>query len=146
MKWFYRLGIFIIRGLLPLAALFNSSITRFLNGRKDLFGKLERFRSGNRRPVAWFPVASIGEYEQGKPVIDALKNSQPELQIALSFFSPSGYDQLVNKPSALIDFITYIPLDSKRQAQRFVTILKPVLVFFVKYDLWRYHIHAITRS
>lgn len=143
MKWFYRFGIFIIRGLLPLAALFNSSITRFLEGRRDLFEKLDRFRSGNDEPIAWFHVASLGEYEQAKPVMEALKKAQPELQIALSFFSPSGYNQLVKKPSKLIDFMTYIPLDSKRQAERFVNTLKPVLVFFVKYDLWHHHIQAV---
>jgi 3-deoxy-D-manno-octulosonic-acid transferase len=145
MKWFYRLGIFIISGLLPLAALFNSKVARFLEGRKDLFEKLDHFRSGYSGPVAWFHVSSLGEYEQAKPVIEVLKNARPELQIALSFFSPSGYDQLVKKPSKLIDFITYIPLDSKQQAERFVATLKPVLVFFVKYDLWYHHIQAIKR-
>ncbi|MFT7203131.1 MAG: 3-deoxy-D-manno-octulosonic-acid transferase [Algoriphagus sp.] len=145
MKWFYRLGIFIIRGLLPLAALFNSKVARFLEGRIDLFEKLDHFRSGYSGPVAWFHVSSLGEYEQAKPVIEVLKNARPELQIALSFFSPSGYDQLVKKSSTLIDFITYIPLDSKRQAERFVAILKPVLVFFVKYDLWYHHVQASKR-
>jgi len=145
MKWFYRLGIFIIRGLLPLAALFNSKVAYFLQGRRELFEKLDRFRSENHGPVAWFHVASLGEYEQAKPVIETLKNAHPELQIVLSFFSPSGYDQLVKKRPSLIDFITYIPLDSKRKAERFVTTLKPVLVFFVKYDLWYHHIQAIKR-
>lgn len=142
MKWFYRLGIFIIRGLLPLAALFNTKVAHFLEGRKDLFKKLDYFRSRNSGPIAWFHVSSLGEYEQAKPVMEVLKKMQPELKIALSFFSPSGYDQLTKKLPSLIDFITYIPLDSRRQADRFVATLKPVLVFFVKYDLWYHHLQA----
>lgn len=145
MKWFYRLVIFSIRGLLPLIAFFSSSVARFLEGRKNLFAKLNHFRSENRGATAWFHVASLGEYEQAKPVIEALKNARPELQIALSFFSPSGYNQLAKKKPDLIDFISFIPLDGKRNAETFVKTLNPELVFFVKYDFWYHHIQAIKR-
>jgi 3-deoxy-D-manno-octulosonic-acid transferase len=93
--------------------------------------------------MAWFHVASLGEYEQAKPVIEALKASQNDLKIVVSFFSPSGFNQLYKKPGPLIDFITYLPLDSKRQAQKFVGVLNPSVVFFVKYDLWYHHIEAV---
>ncbi len=146
MKWFYRLGIFIIRGILPVVALFSDSVNHFLKGRKGLFEKLSAFRAKINQPIAWFHVASLGEFEQAKPVIEKLKTARPELKIVVSFFSPSGFDQLSKKPSPLIDFITYLPLDSKRQAEKFVGILKPELVFFVKYDFWYHHIQAIKNS
>jgi len=143
MKWLYRFGIFIFRGLLPVIAIFNPSLARFLKGRKRLFEKLEQFRENNPKPVAWFHVASLGEFEQAKPVIEALKKDHEEFQIVVSFFSPSGFDQLARRPLDLIDFITYLPLDSKRQAERFVNTLNPSLTFFVKYDLWYHHIQSV---
>ena len=128
---------------MPLAGLFIPKIRHFLAGRKNLFQRLEGFRSKSPGELAWFHVASLGEYEQAKPVIAELKQVSPSYLIAVSFFSPSGFDNVVKKPQPNVDFITYMPLDSKKQAEKFVTVLNPSLTFFIKYDLWYHHIMAV---
>lgn len=143
MKWIYRIGIFFARILLLLSGLFIPKIRHFSVGRKSLFEKLATFRSERSGPLAWFHVASLGEYEQARPVIAELKRVQPAHLVVVSFFSPSGYDNVTKKPQANVDFITYLPLDSKSQATKFVDILQPSIAFFVKYDLWYQHIEAV---
>lgn len=143
MNWFYRLGLFVLSILLPVAGTFSPKIRHFLQGRKSVFQKLLEFRKSNIGPLAWFHVASLGEYEQARPVIAELKITKPELKIAVSFFSPSGYDNVIKKPQPNVDFITYLPLDRRHLAVRFVELLKPELAFFVKYDLWPQHILAL---
>ncbi len=143
MNWLYRFGLFVLSVLLPVAGIFNPKVRHFFQGRKSVFQKLTEFRKSNIGSLAWFHVASLGEYEQARPVIAELKKSRPELMIAVSFFSPSGYDNVIKKPQANVDFITYLPLDRRSNAVRFVEVLKPELVFFVKYDLWPQHILAL---
>ena len=143
MKWIYRIGIFLARILLLLGGLFIPKIKHFSSGRKNLFQRLTDFRSENVGPLAWFHVASLGEYEQARPVIAELKRVRPDQLIAVSFFSPSGYDNAIKKDQLNVDFITYLPLDSKTLAKKFVKNLKPDVAFFVKYDLWYHHIEAI---
>ena len=143
MKWIYRIGIFFARILLPLSGLFIPKIRHFSSSRKNLFERLEIFRSKHKGELAWFHVASLGEYEQARPVIAELKRVQPAQLVAVSFFSPSGYDHVIKKPHYHVDFITYIPLDSKKLADKFVNGLNPSVAFFVKYDLWYHHINAV---
>jgi 3-deoxy-D-manno-octulosonic-acid transferase len=143
MKLIYRFGILLARFFLPLAALMIPRIAHFLNGRKTLFEKLSKFKEGNSAKTAWFHVASLGEYEQSRPVIELLKRVSPDYQIVVSFFSPSGYDHVIKKPQQEVDFISYLPIDSKQNAEKFVQILNPDLVFFVKYDLWYHYLSAI---
>ena len=130
MRWIYRIGIFFARLLLLLVGPFIPKVGHFSSGRKDLFQKIEEFRSKNSGTLAWFHVASLGEYEQARPVIAELKNVRPDQLIAVSFFSPSGYDHVIKKPQANVDFITYLPIDSKKQAEKFVDLLSPDIVFF----------------
>lgn len=146
MNWFYRLCLFVLSVLLPVAGIFSPKVRHFLQGRKSVFQRLIEFRKSNIGPLAWFHVASLGEYEQARPVIAELKKSRPDLKIAVSFFSPSGYDNVIKKPQPNVDFITYLPLDRKSFAFRFVEILKPELAFFVKYDLWPQHILALNAA
>lgn len=143
MKWIYRIGIFFARALLLLGGLFIPKIRHFSSGRKNLFQRLVLFRSKNAGSLAWFHVASLGEYEQARPVITELKRVRPDQLIAVSFFSPSGFDNIIKKPQPDVDFISYLPLDSEKQAEKFVDSLKPSVVFFVKYDLWYHHINAV---
>jgi 3-deoxy-D-manno-octulosonic-acid transferase len=133
-------------GVLNILSHFSGKLRQFLSGRKSLFERLENFRSGSSGPVAWFHVASLGEYEQARPVIAALKSKRPELGIVVTFFSPSGYDPVVKKSQPHVDYISYIPLDRKSFADRFVGILNPELAFFVKYDLWFHHIQALKKK
>ncbi|RAI90000.1 3-deoxy-D-manno-octulosonic acid transferase [Algoriphagus yeomjeoni] len=143
MKWIYRIGIFFARILLLLSGLFIPKIRHFSSSRKNLFQRLIAFRSKNQGELAWFHVASLGEYEQARPVIAELKRVKPAQLVAVSFFSPSGYDHVIKKSQPNVDFITYLPVDSKRQAENFVNTLNPSLAFFVKYDLWYHHINAV---
>ncbi|MDG1279484.1 MAG: glycosyltransferase N-terminal domain-containing protein [Algoriphagus sp.] len=143
MKLIYRFGILLARLFLPLAALMIPRIAHFLDGRKTLFEKLSKFKEGNSAKTAWFHVASLGEYEQAIPVIESLKTVFPDYHVVISFFSPSGYDHVIKKPQQQVDFISYLPIDTKRNAEKFVQLLNPDLVFFVKYDLWYHHLSAI---
>lgn len=146
MNLLYRIAIALITYLLPLVGLFSAKINHFLKGRKGLHKNLQNFRSKNPGNLAWFHVASLGEYEQAKPVIAKLKQEKPSLIILVSFFSPSGYDIAIRKSQAHVDYITYIPLDRKSWAFEFVSILNPNIAFFVKYDLWYHHILALSQK
>lgn len=145
MNVLYRLFLFFISGILNLLKPFSAKLNHFLEGRKFVFSKLTDFRNSYPGRLAWFHVASLGEYEQARPVIAALKSQRSELGIVVSFFSPSGYDHVTKKPQPHVDFITYLPLDRKSWAEKFVGILKPELTFFVKYDLWYHHIEALKK-
>ncbi len=98
----------------------------------------------NASPIIWFHCASLGEFEQGRPVMEKIKNLYPEYKILLSFFSPSGYEIQKNYPGA--DYIFYLPLDSKERAKRFLTITKPALIFFIKYEFWYYYLTEANKS
>lgn len=146
MNFLYRLFLFLFSGVLKMFSPFFGKLNHFLESRKFLFEKLEKFCQTNSKPIAWFHVASLGEYEQARPVIASLKTRRPKLSVVVSFFSPSGYDNVVKKPQPNVDFITYLPLDRKSFAERFVGILNPQLAFFVKYDLWFHHIQELKKK
>lgn len=131
--------------ILPILGVFVPKIRHFLAQRSDLFSKLADFRAAHPGHLTWFHVASLGEYEQAKPVIAALKAKEPETRVVVSFFSPSGYEPTHKRPQAGVDFITYLPLDRKSWAERFVEILQPTRGIFVKYDLWRHHLQALKK-
>jgi len=129
----YDISIFLLRGVLGLIALFNEKISRFVTGRKSTFDNLEKaIKRGDR--TLWFHCASLGEFEQGRPVIEALSDLNPDYKIVLTFFSPSGYE--VQKDYAQADVIAYLPVDSKKNARRFLKVVHPTLAVFVKYEFW----------
>ncbi|MFZ4522216.1 MAG: 3-deoxy-D-manno-octulosonic acid transferase [Bacteroidales bacterium] len=120
-----------------VAALFGGKAKLWRKGRIGLFEKLENDFAGvdrKKNPVIWFHVSSLGEFEQGRPVLEAMRAQWPEKRILLSFFSPSGYEVRKNFPGA--DFIFYLPLDTPSNARRFLATVQPEMVFFVKYDFW----------
>ena len=121
--WFYGLGIHV-------AALFNEKARQWVSGRKGIFVELERVFSGKANPV-WVHCASLGEYEQAKPIIEKIKKEQSETQLLATFFSPSGYTQAIKKP--LADYNYYLPLDLPNNAKRFLDIVNPKAAVFVKY-------------
>ncbi|MDF2156924.1 glycosyltransferase N-terminal domain-containing protein [Algoriphagus sp. CAU 1675] len=145
MEWIYRIAIGLADLLLPLVALFIPKINTFYQGRKQLFPKLKEFRKANSGPLIWFHVASLGEYEQAKPVIQELKSRKQDIKIVVSFFSPSGYIPSSKKPQPGVDFITYLPLDTLANAQRFIDLIQPEQAYFVKYDLW-YHFLKVAKE
>jgi 3-deoxy-D-manno-octulosonic-acid transferase len=127
--WFYWLFV-------RLASPFHKKAKLMLEGRKDLWPELEAKLSGNTDPVVWFHCASLGEFEQGRPVIEAFAKQYPDYKIALSFFSPSGYE--VRKNYAGAHYIFYLPKDTAKNAGKLVALLKPKLAVFVKYEFWYY--------
>ena len=145
MKMLYRLFFWVLPILLGFSALFSKKIKNFLSGRANIFSSLKKFRENNPGKLVWIHVASLGEYEQAKPVIAKWKERFPEFLVVVSFFSPSGYEPATRKPQANVDFITYLPLDRKSWAEKFVTQLNPDYAFFVKYDLWYHHIQALKK-
>lgn len=105
----------------------------FVEGRANWKGKLQSQVSEDDK-VIWIHAASLGEYEQAVPVIEALKQKHPDYKIAVSFFSPSGYE--IKKKDSKLDIVTYLPLDTKKNARQFLDILNPEVAFFVKYEIW----------
>jgi len=143
-EFFYRLGISLLSIGVKLHALINAKSKKFVEGRRDLFPQLEeRFKSVDK-PVVWFHCASLGEFEQGRPLIEAFKQEHLDFFILLTFFSPSGYE--VRKNYELADYIGYMPLDTSGNAERFVNITQPKLAFFVKYEFWHYHLKALSEA
>ncbi len=133
MLFLYNLLILLASTALHLIALFNSKIKLFLDGRATVFQTLEQKINTTDKTI-WFHAASLGEYEQGLPVIEKIKEKYPHHKIVLTFFSPSGYEVRKNNPIA--DVTVYLPLDTKKNAQRFISIVHPELVFFIKYEFW----------
>jgi 3-deoxy-D-manno-octulosonic-acid transferase len=128
------------------AGLFNSKIRLGVAGRAGLISYLDESFQGltNGRPVAWFHAASLGEFEQGRPVMEAFRERYPDYFILLTFFSPSGYEIRKNYTGA--DYICYMPIDTKANAAVFVRIIKPRIVFFIKYEFWFNYLHELRRS
>ena len=135
MRWLYNLGIFGYYLLVRIVSVRNEKARKWLEGRKDIYKRLsETIIPGE--PILWFHASSLGEFEQGRPVIEAIRTRWPEYKILLTFFSPSGYELRKNYPYA--DYIFYLPLDTKKNATRFIDIVRPKMVFFIKYEFW-YH-------
>lgn len=134
MRGLYTSGIYLFRFGIFLAGLFNAKARRWQAGRKNLFAELEKTFSGKNEKTVWFHCASLGEFEQGRPLMDAFRKREPGTRILLTFFSPSGYE--IRKNYAGADYIFYLPLDTPGNARRFIAQVKPSAAFFVKYEFW----------
>lgn len=139
----YNLLTFLTKGVLHVIALFNPKIRKFLQGRKHVFDLLQKKIDASDQTI-WFHCASLGEFEQGVPVIEKIKESFPNHKIVVSFFSPSGYENKKNTP--LADVVIYLPLDTPQNAKRFLKLVHPSLVFFVKYEFWPNYLFEIQRK
>ena len=127
MHCLYNIGIRIFGFIIYLAAFFNPKAKQWVNGRKNILEKLE--------PADyWFHCASLGEFEQGRPIIEAIKKQTPNKKILLSFFSPSGYE--VRKNYHFADQVCYLPLDSPKNAKTFIKNVNPETAIFIKYEFW----------
>lgn len=137
----YNLSIALYLLLIRLAAPFNKKARLWLEGRNVIFLRLsEKFRQ-NTKPVAWFHAASLGEFEQARPVIEAFRAHYPEYRVLVTFFSPSGYE--IRKNYAGADAIFYLPADTQKNAQQFISIVNPTIVFFVKYEFWFHYLNEL---
>lgn len=133
LSFIYDIGIRITDFALKCIAPFNEKIKAGVIGRKNTFKTLENALNKNDKTL-WFHCASLGEYEQGLPVFKALKNYYNNHKIVLSFFSPSGYE--IRKNSLIANVVVYLPIDTQKNAKRFLNIVNPELTVFVKYDIW----------
>ncbi|MDI5896841.1 3-deoxy-D-manno-octulosonic acid transferase [Flavobacterium yafengii] len=133
MLFLYTIIVQIVGFLLKIAALFSPKMKLFVEGRKLVFPVLEQKIKPTDKTI-WFHAASLGEYEQGLPVIEKIKEQFPLHKIVVTFFSPSGYE--VRKNNTVADVTVYLPLDTKKNAQQFLKLVHPDLVFFIKYEYW----------
>ncbi|MFE3869993.1 3-deoxy-D-manno-octulosonic acid transferase [Flavobacterium sp. ZS1P70] len=133
MLFLYNLFVVFASQALKLVAVFSPKIKLFVEGRKVVFPTLEQKIKPSDRTI-WFHAASLGEYEQGLPVIEKIKAKFPSHKIVVTFFSPSGYE--VRKNNTVADVTVYLPLDTKGNAKEFLTLVHPELVFFIKYEYW----------
>ena len=140
MRWGYNVLIHLASFFLRIIAPLNKKLNLFVSGRKNVFNKLRTFKESNQK-VIWIHVASLGEYEQGLPVLKALKKQFPDYSTLLTFFSPSGYE--IKKNNQESDLTLYLPLDTHSNAKKWVQILNPSLVFFVKYEFWLNYLHFL---
>jgi 3-deoxy-D-manno-octulosonic-acid transferase len=163
----YDLIVHIYGDAISIAALFNAKARKWIVGRKGIFKSLSsqfavrssqlavggqkstgnnRLPAANHRPptVIWFHCASLGEFEQGRPVIEAFRKEHPEWKIMLTFFSPSGYEIRKNYEGA--DFVFYLPLDTPWNARKFIRLVRPAIAVFVKYEYWFRYLNVLHKN
>ena len=126
-----------------VASVFNPKARLWIKGRKNIFKKIKQ-SIDKTQPIVWFHCASLGEFEQGRPVIEALKQEYPKYKILLTFFSPSGYE--IRKNYAGADYIFYLPIDTKKNAAKFIQAVNPKMVFFVKYEFWHHYLNILHKE
>ncbi|ABQ04758.1 3-deoxy-D-manno-octulosonic acid transferase [Flavobacterium johnsoniae] len=143
MLFLYNLTIYIAGFFLKIIALFSPKIKLFVEGRKNVFSVLEEKIKANDKTI-WFHSASLGEYEQGLPVIEKIKEKYPSHKIIVTFFSPSGYE--VRKNNTVADVTIYLPLDTKSNAKRFLKLVHPEFAFFIKYEFWLNYLNELEKS
>lgn len=142
MDLLYSLGIIAYRGAVRLASIRSKKARLMLKGQRQTFKKL-RSTLDPAGGYIWMHVASLGEFEQGRPLIEMIKKNNPEARIVLSFFSPSGYEVRKNYP--LVDTVVYLPFDTLYNATKFVDIVKPSVAIFVKYEFWGNYLNTLKR-
>lgn len=136
----YDLAINILPLGVKLLACFKEKEKKLVNGQKDVFNYLEQ-NIDHKASYIWFHASSLGEFEQGRPMIEKIKQDLPEYKIILTFFSPSGYEVRKNYP--LADLICYLPFDTKNNVSRFLDIVKPQKAIFIKYEFWLNYLESL---
>jgi 3-deoxy-D-manno-octulosonic-acid transferase len=136
----YNLIIYLYLLGVAIYSRFNEKVRKMWRGERDAFRILREKVDPNAKYV-WFHAASLGEFEQGRPLMEQLRKDHPEYKILLTFFSPSGYEVRKNYEGA--DIITYLPLDTITNARRFLRTVRPVMAFFIKYEFWYNYLHIL---
>ena len=142
MLFLYNILVLIASFLLKIISLFNPKIKLFVVGRKFVFETLSNDVKTSDKTI-WFHAASLGEYEQGLPVMEQIKIKYPNHKIVLTFFSPSGYE--VRKNNQIADVTVYLPLDTKSNAKKFLELVHPEMVFFIKYEFWPNYLNELKK-
>ncbi|HEU4553772.1 MAG TPA: glycosyltransferase N-terminal domain-containing protein [Chitinophaga sp.] len=141
--FFYNLGIALYNtGVKLAAATGNTKAAEWLQGRRNWASEMQKDLAANgKKPVVWIHAASLGEFEQGRPLLEALRKQYPEYCLVLTFFSPSGYQ--VQKDCKEVDYVYYLPLDTRKNARLFLDIVQPQLAIFIKYEFWYHFMHTL---
>jgi 3-deoxy-D-manno-octulosonic-acid transferase len=141
--FFYNIFLLVFNAGTRIAGLFNGKAKKWVIGRRNIFEKLETAITSNDK-VIWMHCASLGEFEQGRPLLEEIRSQYPGYKLLLTFFSPSGYE--IRKDYKGADWVFYLPMDGVRNAKRFLKIVNPSLVVFVKYEFWYYYLKEIKRN
>lgn len=146
MRFLYSTGVVIYGLALRILSLFNQKARDWFYGRSQLYTKLEEvfaahYAADNPSPVIWIHCASLGEFEQGRPIIQEIKQTYPNYFILLTFFSPSGYKNKAASTEA--DCVLYLPLDTPSNARKFIRTVSPAMAIFVKYEFWYNYLHQL---
>ena len=143
MNQIYNLIVIVAEQLLKIIALFSPKMKLFVDGRKSIFQTLaDKIKLSDK--TIWFHAASLGEYEQGLPVIEAIKQQFPSHKIVVTFFSPSGYE--VRKNNTVADVTVYLPLDTISNAKKFISLVHPEMAFFIKYEYWPNYLNELKKQ
>ena len=143
MLFLYNIITLLANQLLKLVALFSPKMKLFMDGRKSVFQTLaDKIKPSDK--TIWFHAASLGEYEQGLPVIEAIKQQFPSHKIVVTFFSPSGYE--VRKNNTVADVTIYLPLDTISNAKQFISLVHPEMAFFIKYEYWPNYLNELKKQ
>ena len=143
MLFLYNFIVYIANFLLQIVAVISPKMKLFVDGRKTVFTTLQSKINSEDKTI-WFHAASLGEYEQGLPVIEKIKEKFPAHKIVVTFFSPSGYE--VRKNNTVADVTVYLPLDTKNNAQQFLKLVHPEMVFFIKYEYWPNYLNELKKQ
>lgn len=139
----YQFAIFLYAFVVRLVSPFKKKARLMVDGHKQVFEKLKSEIDADSK-YAWIHAASLGEFEQARPIIERIKESYPQYKILLTFFSPSGYE--VRKDYELADLVCYLPFDLKKNARKFVELARPSVVIFIKYEFWKNYITALNKK
>lgn len=142
MNALYNFGIFTYKQMVGIASLRNPKARKMKQGHKEVFKYLEQ-NADPKGGYLWIHASSLGEFEQGRPIIEAIKSHYPQQKIAVTFFSPSGYE--VRKNYSKADLICYLPFDLPGNVNRFLDLLKPKQAIFIKYEFWGNYLNALSK-
>ena len=143
MLFLYDIGIQLYSLLIRIASIRNKKAAMWIAGRKSILESIENQVDKNR-PSIWFHFASLGEFEQGRPVLEEIKSLHPDSSIIVTFFSPSGYE--IRKNYTLADHVFYLPLDTAKNAGEFIRIVKPIAAIFTKYEYWYHYFDELKKN
>lgn len=143
MAAFYNLSILLYRFFIQIASIRSEKARQWITGRKNIFKELKKKIKKEDR-IAWFHCASLGEFEQGRPVIEKFREKYPDIKILLTFFSPSGYE--IRKNYEYAEYVFYLPIDTPRNARNFIKIVKPEIAVFIKYEYWFNYLKELYRK
>ena len=138
----YNLAMYLLELGVKLAALFSDKPAKMVKGHRDAYDLLKSKIDRNSRYI-WFHAASLGEFEQGRPLIERIRKEYPQYKILQTFFSPSGYEVRKNYDGA--DIVCYLPIDTPSNVKKFIDLVNPCMVFFVKYEFWQNYLNALSK-